>query len=726
MIESTAAYKAAITADARRTLLKAVIDIIDPDIAYGAASFSEAASFSKPAQLVNKVMNSDSSYVTLEHNRWLLNGNNRFIPEDTEQLAGEIGYVGESLSGDGGIFKEPVWVEIAFENVSILQAFSVYFPENDRDGVAAEFTVEVKSGGTAFYTESVSGNRESHVSFEGFTVNYPDAIRVTISRWSLPSRRARVPEILPGVYEEWDQDVLAAFEVVQQSDISCLSLRYGTATLRMDNQNRRFEPRSKTGVFKSIEERQGIDLKIGVRLPNGSDEFKRAGIYYQHSGGWKTGDNGITMTWRLVDIIGLVANREFIVPDTLPSTLEGWIAAVVAQLGTNFTDRYHVDPDYAAIEVTALERADVTGKKCGDILRFACMASGTWPRADSETGDLTAEPLWSEGNKMDLDNMTTYPVIKANNDIAALVFKLYDGAGTQFVVSGTSSAADSTAGIDNPFIHSEEKALEVAKNVLAAYGGNQIETTGRGDPTSEIGDVDTVWLDESGATTGRRIYQTFTIRNGVLQGCKSVLLQADGGFLFEEAAVIRESGTWTAPAGVTQLRIIIGSGGSGGQNGTDGSFEAPGMDGANGRGGPVWYGTIDITEGQSFEVIIGEGGVNGAEGGDSSFGIYSSANGRVYENGFTDVASGSSYGRTGVAAPAPNTSDGGAGGRGGIQGIKHTEIKVTFITTGPGEHEVKKEVIEVIDVYPGSGRAGVKGASGFVAVYWDKAEVIGT
>lgn len=734
MIESSAEYKAAVTADARRTLLKAVIDIIDPDISFGTASGSEEAAFSKPEQLVNKVMNTDGDYQTLEHNRWLLNGVGGFVPAVASELEGEVGYVSEALSGAGGEFSSPVWVQIAFENVSILQAFSVRFPDNERDGVGADFTVEVLSGGTAFYTEEVRGNRKSQVSFEGFTVNYPDAIKITISRWSLPGRRVRVPEIIPGIYEEWNSDILAAFDVVQQSDISNVSLRYGTATLRMDNQSRRFEPRSKVGVFRSIEERQGIDLQIGVKLPDGSTEYKRAGIYYQHSGGWKTGDNGITMTWRLVDIIGLVANREFIVPATLPTTLEGWISAIVAQLGENFTDRYHVDPNYSAVAVTANSAAEVAGKKCGDILRFACMASGTWPRADSENGKLTAEPLWKEGNKLDLDNMNVYPIMKANEDVAAIVFKLHDGNDTQLVVTGTSSAADRTMSIDNPFIHTEAQALAVAKTILAAYGGNQIETTGRGDPTSEIGDVDTVWLDESSATTGRRIYQTFNIKNGVLMGCKSTLLQADGAFLYEDYELIRESGTWTVPEGVTELRVIIGSGGSGGTDGTAGSFESEGQPGTPGAGGPVWYGTISVNAGQSFEVTIGEGGAAGQAGTPSTFGLHTSANGRVYTNGFTDVVTGSSFGRTGVARPAPNTSDGGAGGAGGYKGVQHEGIVDIVMVPHPDYPEfdggnywpdgtpVEFENVYgwITDVYPGPGGEGVAGASGFVAVYWDK------
>ncbi len=523
MIDSTAEYKAAITADARRILLKAIIDISDPDMVYGAVTSSGEAPFSMDDQLTDKEFSPAQNYVTLEKNRWILNGKYKIIPGNNI-IPGQVGFVGNSLSGDGGEFNSPAWVEITFENVDIIQTFSVYFPDNAIDGCARDFTVYVKSGGNVQFTKTIVGNTADHISVDGFTVNNPDDIIISVSKWSLPHRHMRILEIIPGVYEEWDNDIIAAFDVVQQGDISCMSLPYGTCTLRMDNQSRRFEPRNKNGIFKSIEERQGIDIRIGVQLPNGENEFKRLGIYYQYSGGWKTGDNGLTMTWNLVDIIGLLSEREFIPPSVLPTTLKGWLSAIVSQLGTNFASSYKVDAGYADISVTANSVDDVTGKSCGEILRYACMASGTWPRADASTGYLVAAPLWSEGNTLDLDNMSAYPIVKANADIGAIIFKLYDGH--QYIVDGNSVSSSNTISISNPFIQTKVQADNAAKLILAAYGGNQMEITGRGDPSSEIGDVDTVWLDENNFTTGRRIYQSFAIQGGVLRDCKSTLLQS--------------------------------------------------------------------------------------------------------------------------------------------------------------------------------------------------------
>lgn len=703
MIESSQAYKAAITGDTRRMVLRALINIISPDIVFGAGDTSGQIAWSQLAQLYDKVFGVPKKYATLERNRWSLDGTWDIFPDDPADTTGQVGYVGDVLSGEDGSFAVPPWVELQFSNVSVLQACSVYFPDDAYDGVPENFTVEVKQGSTAYYTKTYTGNTAASVALEGFTVNNPDAIRVTVTKWSRPGRRMRVVEIVPGVYEAWDSGMLAEFSVKQQGNVACTALPYGTCTLKMDNLSRRFEPRAKAGIFQSIEERQGIDVSLGVRLPDGTDDFKRLGIFYQYAGGWRTGDNGLTMQWSLVDIIGLLADREFLPPSTLPTTLGGWIGTLAAQLGDSFADRWHVDSNYTAAAATVRTAADVQGKKCGNILRWVCMATGTWPRADAETGDLTAEPLWSEGNKVTLDNLTGYPVMSANSDVAALIFTLNDGSNTQYIVSGNSTASSETVSISNPFIKTQAAALTAAKLILSTYGGNVLSLTGRGDPSSEIGDVDTVWLDESQATTARRTMQTFSISDGVLQGCQSQLLQADGSFLYQGREVITSPGTWKAPAGKKSLRVILVGKGGDGTDGTDGTWSAAGADGEDGLGALVWAGTISINDQQSFAVSFGQ---------DTVFGAYSSANGKRYGNGYTDVQSGESYARTGVKRPRAGTGDGGIKGTGGAKGERHRE---SWTDADGSSHSTM-----VIDSKPGKGTPGVAGATGCVVVYYDK------
>ena len=74
MTESSAAYKTAVVADARRTYIRAVINIIDPDIVFGSPSASSDAGYSQLPQLVDAEFVTGDNYTTMEKNRWLLNG----------------------------------------------------------------------------------------------------------------------------------------------------------------------------------------------------------------------------------------------------------------------------------------------------------------------------------------------------------------------------------------------------------------------------------------------------------------------------------------------------------------------------------------------------------------------------------------------------------------------------------------------------------------------------
>ena len=143
MIKSGQAYRAAITGDARRILLLAVIDIISPDIVFGVGETSGQILWSKLEQLHDKVFGNPTKYATLERDRWALDGTWDLLPDDPAQTVGQMGYIGNVLSGADGTFSTPPWVELQFSGVSVLQACSVYFPDNDYDGLPEDFTVEL-------------------------------------------------------------------------------------------------------------------------------------------------------------------------------------------------------------------------------------------------------------------------------------------------------------------------------------------------------------------------------------------------------------------------------------------------------------------------------------------------------------------------------------------------------------------------------------------------------
>lgn len=714
MISSTTAYKNAVTGTTRRTVLRIAANISSPDLIFTGVTASSQAGISVPGQVIDYETEL-VRYATLERNRWLLDGSFKLFNANLTANSEEVGGISESYSDEYGNLSPAVWFQVSFANVSILQLCEVWYSTDIDDGIAVDFTVDFYQGGSVVHTETVTDNTLSQVELSGFTVYNPDAIRVTVTKWSLPLRRVRIPELFPGGFAVWDGSNVADIRIDMNADTSCVSLPYSTCSMTLDNTDKRFEPRNKQGIFQSLQDRQPVNVEIGVMV-DGEYQYNSVGQFFQYNAGWKTSDNGMTIKWSLVDIIGLLADRAYIPPDPMPTTLSGWIQSIVSTLGISFASKYTVDSNYASLSLTATAE-EVTGMKCGDLIRYLCMATGTWPRMDQETGNLAIEPLWSQGNKIDLDNMESYPTTQANEDIAQIVFTLNDGNETQYAISGTDMASSKSVSVTNPFITTELQAATAARNIITTYGGNVYSITGRGNPTNEVGDVMTLELDERTATTARIVSQSFSYSKQVLSGCAMKLIQPSGALLYSDRVEITTDGTWTVPAGVTSINLVLVGGGDGGGHGTNGSWLAEGDDGADGLGGLVYRTVLNVTEGTTYSIAIGKGGAaDGGTGTATTFGAYSSANGARYVPSFTDISSGNAYGRTGVIQPLSNTGDGGSGGAGGTKGERHDVTTKYKDDMGFVHYRTRR----IVDVPRGEGQSGYAGSDGAVIIYYDR------
>lgn len=699
MINSSDSYNKAIVAATRQIVVNSLINLVDPDIVYGNVTSSMEMQYSVKEQIHDLIFEPEPPRVTLELNRWLLNGKQKLY---RSQDNGEQGWISAGLSDESCNLSD-VWVQLNVSNLSVLQACAVYFTGDPLDGIANDFIVSVYSGETLAWSQTITGNTERAVYFEGFTAYDVTAIRVTPTKWSNPFHRARIIEIVPGIYEEWDGHTIYSVDVIQQVDFSGLSLPYGTASFTIRNDTRRFDPTNKAGLFQSIEERQAIPISFGVVMDDGT-EFKPVGTFYQQTGGWRIESNGLLIKWSLVDIIGMIAHRKYEVPAELPTTLSGWMASIVLQLGENFADRYLVD-DTLGTTVLICTKDSIENVTCGDLLRWICQASGAYPVADAETGYLSAKKINdSVTRNITLRELNDYPSISANTDLAAIIFKIGE---EQYVVGGTNAAADKTVSVSNPFITTVEQANIVAQNILVNYGGTQITARGRGDMANEVGDVNSVEIVPGVDMSGRRYKQQFRIADGVMTNVPAYFVQATGITLYRNFDVFTEDGTWKAPDGVTSATLVLVGGGAGGEPGTDGTWEADGEPGAGGKGGKVWFSTISLNAGQVFDVKIGLGGSPGNAGGATTAGSsYSSANGQ-YFNGYAIMALGSVYGIDGEDGSGKNaqqkTGNGGGGGAAGTRGLTGWD--------GSSSH---------IGRYPTPGGLGGIGGSGIAVIYYDK------
>lgn len=707
MIDRSSAYDQAITARRRRITVRATFDLRDPDAVVSGAASSTQSPYSQIAQVYDEITDqTDYKLGTLEQNRIQLDGSWALPPDDPDEVAAEqLGWWGGVLSGADGTFSSPQpYIELNFTGMSILQAFTLWFSQNSYDGVPESFRVDVYSAATLAFSRIVEGNADHHVLIEQFTVYDPTRIRVTMLKWSRPYTYPRLTDLFFGLFEQWSGRDIYSVDVLTESTFTGLSLPYSTCALEAYNKGHRFDPYAPNSLFLSIEERQAIPIDWGIYLPDGTIEWVPGGWYYQQSGGWEIKD--LTVRWSLVDIIGMLVDRNYSPPDTLPTTLGGWIASIVACLGVNLAGRYIVDDEVKDLALTA-KAEDVTDLTCGEVLRFACMATAAWPHQDFGTGFLRVSKRgYDTGANITGSNMPSWPKMQANEEIADITFKLDDNQEVTF--PGTNTASNKSLTVDNPFVHTTDDARRVVSNVMSQYGGRKFTVRSRGNPASETGDIDTVATAFGTTISARRYKHQLKLVDGVMRNLPSYLIQTDTDKSYDHTVILTGSGTWKAPTGVRELYVKLvggGDGGDGGEGGddlnSDGGSYSP-QAGKSGKGGKVYIVTLSINSGQSFAYSCGEGGKGGAGGAHATwskppnddqqpgkpgttgtattFGTYSSANGKSYPAGITEVETGKYYAADGIdgkaqvdttkvaSSGAPNTGNAGSGGDSGVNG----------------------------------------------------------
>lgn len=743
MIDRSSAYDQAITARRRRITVRATFDLRDPDAVVSGAASSAQSPYSQIGQVYDEITDqTDFKLGTLEQNRIQLDGSWALPPDDPDEVAAEqLGWWGGVLSGADGTFASPQpYIELSFSGMSILQAFTLWFSQNDYDGVPESFQVDVYSAATLAFSRIVEGNADHQVLIDQFTVHDPTRIRITMLKWSRPYTYPRLTDLFFGLFEQWSGRDICSVDVLTESTFTGLSLPYSTCDLEAYNKGHRFDPYAPNSLFLSIEERQAIPIDWGIYLPDGSIEWVPGGWYYQQSGGWEIKD--LTVRWSLVDIIGMLVDRNYSPPDTLPTTLGGWIASIVACLGVNLAGRYIVDDEVKDLALTAAVE-DVTDLTCGEVLRFACMATAAWPHQDFATGFLRVSRRgYDTGANITGSNMPSWPKMQANEEIADITFKLDDNQEVTF--PGTNTASDKSLTVDNPFVHTTDDARRVVSNVMSQYGGRKFTVRSRGNPASETGDIDTVATAFGTTISARRYKHQLKLVDGVMRNLPSYLIQTDTDKSYDRTVILTGSGTWKAPTGVRELYVQLVGGGDGGDGGEGGAWlheddysPAPGK---AGKGGRVLIVTLSINSGQSFTYSCGKGGKGGAGGAHATwsnppnddqqpgkpgtagtattFGAYSSANGKSYPAGITDVETGKYYAADGTDGKAqvdnpktassgePNTGNAGSGGDSGANGY-------FTVTRYPGRNVYKAES------YPSDGARGGDGADGIILVQYN-------
>ena len=221
---------------------------------------------------------------------------------------GDCGYVGNLLSDGTRGFKTNPMLTINFSRVhsNLLSGVTISWG-TAYDEYAVDFTVTAYNGDTIVATKAVTGNADVKSVVYMDIVDY-DRITISVSKWCLPHRRARIAEVLIGVEKTYSKKELFSFSHSQTIDPISASLPKSEITMSVDNSDNSYNPNNLNSLSKYLIERQEIKARCGFKLGN-RVEWIKCGTFYMSE--WDTPQNGITATFTARDLLEYMTDNYY-------------------------------------------------------------------------------------------------------------------------------------------------------------------------------------------------------------------------------------------------------------------------------------------------------------------------------------------------------------------------------------------------------------------------------
>ena len=429
--------------------VEVILSVGDPASQADAQSASNGEmEFSNAASLVEEAENDPVRYATLERNIWVLNGTSLILPDSPPY--GENGYIGTALSGSDGSFQAGALPTIT---ISFSQVFTAIIPGltiiwgSAYDEWAESFRITVYNGETQVLQQTVTGNTDITSVFSQDIQNY-NKITIEVLKWRLPSRRARIENILIGIERTYTKSDLMSFSHSMSVDPMSAELPTAEITFEIKNLNGEYNPDNPKGAEKYLMERQEITARYGYRL-NGAIEWISAGRFFMSE--WETPQNGITATFTARDGIELMSDK-YAGPNT--GTLMSIATAAFQQAGLptmpDGTNRWTIDSSLS--NISAPSGVEMGEYSIAEVIQL-CANAACCVFYQDRTGLFHVEPLAAGTTDYEIKQFNSY----SNSEISLTKqLKAVDVNNGAYVL--TVGTVGETQTITNPLIGSDRAA----------------------------------------------------------------------------------------------------------------------------------------------------------------------------------------------------------------------------------------------------------------------------
>lgn len=267
------AYKASMKAMLRnRSYVRITFGNVDTTAATDGEWESNGAASISEFETVDYAYQYGDTYVSLELNRWALDGKSLLVPtgEDVQD-----GFISSLMSDAEGNFTTPPVITREFSLKHIFPGLTLTFDTRQQEW-PLEVTADFYLNGSVVDTQTVSiTSVQTTIST---TATEVDKVTITFDR-CLPYRRPRLENVLYGLNVQFvNKDIVST---QQKHDVDPLSRRLPTETMQFTilDYEHKYDPDNPAGIYAYVDKNSPIEIQFGYELPDGSVEWLKPDNY---------------------------------------------------------------------------------------------------------------------------------------------------------------------------------------------------------------------------------------------------------------------------------------------------------------------------------------------------------------------------------------------------------------------------------------------------------------
>ena len=255
--------------------IKVDLSIVDPQARGDASLTSTGEEYYSDIDNIKTDLEVNETYMTLEHNRWLLNGLYN-PPLEVGETHSYQGYIGNVISDKDGIFVGQPKITVNF--VSTYYEFIGL--TLDFDTIKGDYPSKIRF--IAYYDDIVVLNTLEEFNYaERASITTPiplcNKLDIIFEETITPFRRPRVEQLVFGIVEQFTEETIESAVWNRSIELVNSKLPEITFDFTIIDIDKLYDPENPIGIYKYMEEQQPIKFYFGYELDNGSIEWIKCG-----------------------------------------------------------------------------------------------------------------------------------------------------------------------------------------------------------------------------------------------------------------------------------------------------------------------------------------------------------------------------------------------------------------------------------------------------------------